>query len=162
MSAFAPIGINDDFATSKAGVSAFRSKSLACKGSAKATNSAGKMTVKLCPTTSTRVRLRGQGVLASKVICIRVKGAPCAKLGGGSSAPTRITLGSKVSTSTFLKAFGVVKGGGAVKITAKGLCRVTGTSITTMFKPGTCTISVVQASKGRIKGKSKTFRVNVV
>jgi len=144
----------------------------ACKSSGKAsTDGAGKATIKLCPTKSTRIRLRGTGTLASTIICVRVKGAACPKSSGGSSlagggasgpAPT-LTKKGKIARATILKNYSAVKGAGLVKYTVSGVCKLVGTNVIGIGKTGTCRIKVTQAAKGKVKGaKPKTITVKVV
>ncbi len=156
---------------SKSAVGGVRVSKFACKSSGKAsTDGAGKATIKLCPTKSTRIRLRGTGTLASTIICVRVKGLACAKSTAGSSlagggvagvAPKLSTKG-KISRATILKNYTAVKGAGAIKYTASGACKVVGANVIGIGKAGTCKIKVTQAAKGKVKGaKPKMITVKV-
>lgn len=148
-------------------VSALGVKSFACKGSSKAsTDAKGKATLKLCPSSSTRVRVRGQGLLASKIVCVRVKGAPCrvASPGSGGSsgaAPKSVKAKGKIATTQFLKAFTAKSGAGAIKTTASGACKIVGKNVVAGTKKGVCRVTIVQAAKGKVKGSKKVFSVKV-
>jgi hypothetical protein len=70
--------------------------------------------------------------------------------------------GGRLATSVVLKAFGEIKGAGAVKMTFVGPCTRVGAEIITKPFPGvTCKITVSQASKGKIKGKSKVYLIKL-
>jgi len=132
------------------------------------TGANGKATLVICPSASTKYRIRGTGAIASKTICVRVNNVPC----GVSSSS--VNTGSNSSTSTVSKIAVMKKGKvtsfttinktakvsvpkGAkvvlvVAVTTKKFCSVSGTSVKALL-PGSCTISVKVTPKATAKVK---------
>lgn len=120
------------------------------------TNSNGTATVRFCPSTSTKYRIRGQGAIASRVICIRVKGINC----GASQATAPVT--SKVTTKSYprqrlVPLTSIIKPAknATVKWSIKGGCAIRGTKLATLSKPRTCTLTMTQSVKTKVNGKFK-------
>lgn len=133
------------------------------------TGSNGKATLVICPTASTKYRVRATGAVASKTICVRVNNVPC----GVSSSSVNTSTGtytpeivSKVavmkkgkvtSFTTINKTAKVSVPKGAkvvlvVAVTTKKFCSISGTSVKALL-PGSCTISVKVTPKATAKVK---------
>jgi hypothetical protein len=149
--------------------------------SAKAgTNGQAKLVV--CPTVSTKYRIRGKGALAAKVFCVRVNNLAC-----GVSAASAPTITPVVTTPAYVPTYtpyippvvvskiAVMKKGKITSFTtinktakvkipkgakvaltvaaaSKKFCSVSGTSVKAI-KPGTCSISVKVTPKATAKVK---------
>jgi len=142
-----------------------RSKTVSAQGVHKAgcsstpsvsTNANGTATVRFCPSSSTKYRIRGQGAIASRIICVRVKGITCA-------APSMSnTTTSKVVTKNYgrnrvLPLTSIIKPAknSVVKWSVKGGCAIRGTKFATLSKKRTCTLTMTQSVKAKVSGKVK-------
>lgn len=141
------------------------------------TGSNGQATLVICPTASTKYRVRATGAVASKTICVRVNNAPCGV--SSTSVNTGSNNGSITNTPTYtptiVSKVAVIKKGkvtsfttinksakvsipkGAkivliVAVTTKKFCSISGTSVKALL-PGTCSISVKVTPKATAKVK---------
>jgi hypothetical protein len=128
----------------------------------------GRATMRLCPSVSTKYRVRGQGALASKVICVRVKGLNCGV------TPVAAPVKPKVITKTYSRQrlvplTSIIKPSknATVKWSIKGGCAIRGKKLATLSKVRTCTLTMNQSVKTKVKGKykvtktSKTVKIKV-
>jgi len=131
------------------------------------TGSNGKATLVICPTASTKYRVRATGAVASKTICVRVNNVPCGvsstSVNTGSYTPEIVSKvavmkkGKVTSFTTLNKTAKVSIPKGAkvvlvVAVTTKKFCSVSGTSVKALL-PGSCTISVKVTPKATAKVK---------
>ncbi|MFM8390082.1 MAG: hypothetical protein ACKOA5_12630, partial [Actinomycetota bacterium] len=85
--------------------------------------------------------------------------------GGSQSAPDLIRrIKESVPKSQILSAVKkkLNPKAGAAKLTAKGACKASATKITMGTKPGTCTVTITQANKGKAKGAKGTYIIQVI
>lgn len=146
------------------------------------TNSAGKASLVLCPTVSTKYRIRGKGAIASRTFCVMVNGVKCgasaAAVGAAPSTgpsyqspqapqtPSAVSVKKnvKVSVTKYLKP---TKGTTATYKVSSGKCKLSKNIITTPKTSGTCVITMTQTAKKKVKGKmtlvrtKKTVRLKV-
>ena len=132
------------------------------------TGSNGKATLVICPSASTKYRIRGTGAIASKTICVRVNNVPCgvssSSVNTGSNTPTSVVSkvavmkkGKVTSFTSINKTAKVSVPKGAkvvlvVAVTTKKFCSISGTSVKAL-KAGTCSISVKVTPKATAKVK---------
>jgi hypothetical protein len=136
------------------------------------TGSNGKATLVVCPSTSTKYRIRGTGAIASKTICVRVNNIACGVSSTSVNTPTftptntptavvskvAVMKKGKVTSFTTINKTAKVKipKGAKVVLTvaasSKKICSITRTSIKAI-KPGTCSISVKVTPKATAKVK---------
>ena len=132
------------------------------------TGSNGKATLVICPSSSTKYRVRGTGAIASKTICVRVNNVPCgvssSSVNTGSNTPTSVVSkvavmkkGKVTSFTSINKTAKVKVPKGAkvvlvVAVTTKKFCSISGTSVKAL-KAGTCSISVRVTPKATAKVK---------
>jgi hypothetical protein len=129
----------------------------------------GKSTFKLCPTSSTRYRIRGKGALASQSFCVVVNGVSCTPKNGAVSKTAKTKTGKKISFASVNKVAKVaIPRGAKIALTvdknSRTVCSVRGTTIAAL-KPGTCRLRVAVTPKATAKvkkPKTKTTRVNVM
>jgi hypothetical protein len=136
------------------------------------TGSNGKATLVICPSSSTKYRVRGTGAIASKTICVRVNNVACGV--SSTSVNTGTNTGTYTPTSVVSKVAVMKKGKvtsftsinktakvnvpkGAkvvlvVAVTTKKFCSISGTSVKAL-KAGTCSISVRVTPKATAKVK---------
>ena len=132
----------------------------------------GKATLVVCPSTSTKYRIRGTGAIASKTICVRVNNVPCGVSSSSVNSPTAVSKiavmkkGKVTSFTTINKTAKVTIPKGAkvvlvVAATSKKYCSISGTSVKAI-KPGSCSISVKVTPKatGKVK-KPKTTTTKI-
>ena len=123
----------------------------------------GKATLVVCPSTSTKYRIRGIGAIASKTICVRVNNVPCGVSSSSVNSPTAVSKiavmkkGKVTSFTTINKTAKVTIPKGAkvvlvVAATSKKYCSISGTSVKAI-KPGSCSISVKVTPKATAKVK---------
>ena len=140
------------------------------------TGSNGKATLVMCPTVSTKYRIRATGAVATKTICVRVNNLPCvaassvaSPTGGVVASPTQsvvIKKGKVASLTTILKTakVSVPKGAKVALVVAaksKKFCSVSGTSVKALSK-GSCVVSVKVTPKATAKVKKpKTTTTNI-
>jgi hypothetical protein len=138
------------------------------------TGSNGKASLVICPSASTKYRVRGTGALATKTICVRVNNAPCGVSSTSVNTPTNtptytdtptvvvskvavLKKGKITSFTTINKTSKVSVPKGAkvvlvVAVTTKKFCSISGTSVKALL-PGTCVISVKVTPKATAKVK---------
>ena len=141
------------------------------------TGSNGKASLVICPSASTKYRVRGTGALATKTICVRVNNAPCGVSSTSVNTPTNTPTYTNTDTYTpeIVSKVAVMKKGkvtsfttinktakvsvpkGAkvvlvVAVTTKKFCSISGTSVKALL-PGSCTISVKVTPKATAKVK---------
>jgi hypothetical protein len=143
------------------------------------TGANGKATLVICPTASTKYRVRGTGAIASKTICVRVNNAPCGVSSTSVNTNTPTNTPTYTNTNTYtptvVSKVAVMKKGkvtsfttinktakvsipkGAkvvlvVAVTTKKFCSISGTSVKALL-PGSCTISVKVTPKATAKVK---------
>jgi len=144
------------------------------------TASNGKATLVMCPTVSTKYRIRATGAVATQTICVRVNNLPCvaassvaSPTGGVVASPTQpavmsvvIKKGKVASLTTILKTakISVPKGAKVALVVAaksKKFCSVSGTSVKAVSK-GSCIVSVKVTPKATPKDKKpKTTTTNI-
>lgn len=123
----------------------------------------GKATLVVCPSTSTKYRIRGTGAIASKTICVRVNNVPCGVSSSSVNSPTAVSKiavmkkGKVTSFTTINKTTKVTIPKGAkialtVSTASKKYCSISGTSVKAI-KPGACSISVKVTPKATAKVK---------
>jgi hypothetical protein len=138
----------------------------------------GQATLVLCPTASTKYRVRGTGAVGSQTICVQVNNAPCTV--SATSVNTNTPTNTPTNTNTYtptavVSKVAVMKKGkvtsftsinktakvnvpkGAkvvlvVAVTTKKFCSISGTSVKAL-KAGTCSISVKVTPKATAKVK---------
>jgi hypothetical protein len=134
------------------------------------TGSNGKATLVVCPSTSTKYRIRGTGAIASKTICVRVNNIACGvssssvNTGTSTNTPTAVVSKIAVMKKGKITSFTTINKTAKVKIpkgakvaltvaaASKKFCSVSGTSVKAI-KPGTCSISVKVTPKATAKVK---------
>lgn len=114
----------------------------------------GTAIVHFCPSISTKYRIRGQGAIASRVICIRVKGINCGV--AQTSTPTT----SKVTTKTYprqrlvpLNSIIKPSKNSILRWTVSGGCSIKGKNLATGSKVKTCILRLQQDVKTKKNGK---------
>ena len=139
------------------------------------TGSNGKATLVICPTASTKYRVRATGALATKTVCVRVNNVPCGVSSTSVNTPTNTPTYTDTYTPVIVSKVAVMKKGkvtsfttinktakvkipkGAkvvlvVAVTTKKFCSISGTSVKALL-PGSCTISVKVTPKATAKVK---------
>lgn len=156
-------GVSSSSAASVGGVSA-SGVSKACVSSYSATTGKnGKATFKFCAASSTKFRIRGKGALASKTICVVVKGRPCAAptysaAPSGSSPDVKVvkTLNVKKSSKTALKKLlAPAKNATASYGIGGGKCKVSNGFLVAQKTAGWCVLNMTQRTKKKVNGKWK-------
>jgi len=133
----------------------------------------GKATLVVCPSSSTKYRIRGTGAIASKTICVRVNNVPCgvSSTSFNTNTPTVNTntptvvvskiavmkKGKVTSFTTINKTTKVSVPKGAkvvlvVAVTSKKFCSISRTSVKAL-KAGSCSLSVKVTPKATTKVK---------
>ena len=136
-----------------------------CSTGSSTSNSAGKISLVLCPSKSTRYRLRGQGAVATLAFCVKVNNKPC-------SALTQTTVKSPaMSAKKMLQRKKIVKlqkllrpsKGYKAKYKISGGCRITGTSLQTPNRKATCRLVMTQTRtvKKTTKKSTKTMIISI-
>jgi hypothetical protein len=138
------------------------------------TGSNGKATLVICPSASTKYRIRATGAVASKTICVRVNNVPCGVSSTSVNTPintptytdtptvvvSKVAVLKKGKTTSFTtinktSKVSVPKGAKVVlvvAVTTKRFCSISGTSVKALL-PGTCVISVKVTPKATAKVK---------
>ena len=139
----------------------------------------GQATLVLCPSASTKYRVRGTGAVGSQTICVQVNNAPCTV--SASSANTGAN--TNTYTPTVVSKVAVMKKGKVlsfttinktakvsfppyakvvlvVAVTTKKFCSVSGLSVKALL-PGSCTISVKVTPKGSKKTTTTKIKISV-
>ena len=144
----------------------------------------GQATLVLCPTASTKYRVRGTGAVGSQTICVQVNNAPCTVAASSVNTNTYTNTNTNTYTPTYVASkVNVMKKGkvnsfttinkiakvsvpkGAkvvlvVAVTTKKFCSVSGTSIKALL-PGSCTISVKVTPNGSKKTTTTKIKISV-
>lgn len=147
--------------------------SKACVSSYSATTGKnGKATFKFCAASSTKFRIRGKGALASKTICVVVKGRPCAAptysaapsvtsptVNPSVTSPTVkviTTLNVKKASKTALKKLlAPAKNATASYGIGGGKCKVSNGFLVAQKTSGWCVLNMTQRTKKKVNGKWK-------
>ena len=121
------------------------------------TGSNGKATLKICPTVSTRYRIRATGAIATQTICVRVNKVPCVTAASVGKKSVTIKKGKLATFATINKTtkIDVPKGAKVALVVAaksKKFCSVSGTSVKALSK-GSCIVSVKVTPKATAKVK---------
>jgi len=140
-----------------------RSKSVFAQGVRKAgcsttpsvtTGANGRTSVRLCPSESTKYRIRGKGALASRVICVRVKGVNCGV--AQASTPTTSSVTTKYyPTKRLVPLTSIIRPSKNASLTwrVSGGCSIKGKNLSTGTKSKTCTLRLQQDVKTKKNGK---------
>ena len=148
-------------ATTQGGVSA-SGVSKACVSSYSATTGKnGKATFKFCAASSTKFRIRGKGALASRTICVVVKGRPCAAptysaSPSGSSSAVKVikTVNVRKASKTALKKLlAPAKNATASYGIGGGKCRISNGFLVAQKTSGWCVLNMTQRTKKKVNGK---------
>jgi hypothetical protein len=129
-----------------------------CKATMSATTgSNGKATLKICPTVSTKYRIRATGAIATQTICVRVNKVPCVTAASVGKKSVTIMKGKLATFATINKTarIDVPKGAKVALVVAaksKKFCSVSGTSVKALSK-GSCIVSVKVTPKATAKVK---------
>jgi hypothetical protein len=123
------------------------------------TGANGRATVRLCPSVSTKYRVRGQGALASKVICVRVNGLNCGVAQASTPTTSRVITKS-YSRQRLVPLTSIIKPSknATVRWSIKGGCAIRGTKLATLSKVRTCTLTMTQSVKTKVNGKYKVTK----
>ena len=146
------------------------------------TNASGKATLKICPTMSTKYRIRGKGAVATKTFCVIVNGVKCGATAASVAAPvytpvytsapeiktSTVKRGKSISFSTIKRnsQIAIAKGAKVVLVvspSSKKVCSVSGTTVKGL-KAGKCSLSVKVTPKATAKvkkPKTTTTKVSV-
>jgi hypothetical protein len=121
------------------------------------TGSNGKATLKICPTVSTKYRIRATGAIATQTICVRVNKVPCVTAASVGKKSVTIKKGKLATFATINKTarIDVPKGAKVALVVAaksKKFCSVSGTSVKALSK-GSCIVSVKVTPKATAKVK---------
>ena len=121
------------------------------------TGSNGKATLKICPTVSTRYRIRATGAIATQTICVRVNKVPCVTAASVGNKSLTLKKGGVATFAVISKTtkINVPKGAKVVLVVAaksKKFCSVSGTTVKALSK-GSCIVSVKVTPKATAKVK---------
>jgi hypothetical protein len=133
------------------------------------TGANGRATVRLCPSVSTKYRVRGQGALASKVICVRVNGLNCGLSSQANTGTTTVTATKRYAKNRIIPLTSIIKPTKKATVAwkIKGGCAIRGKNLATMAKAKTCTLTMTESVKKKVNGKfkvtktSKTVKIKV-
>ncbi|MGA1361523.1 MAG: hypothetical protein ACO36A_01230 [Ilumatobacteraceae bacterium] len=148
--------------TTNAGpVSASGVRSAACSSVSSATTGKnGKAVFTFCSTSSKKFRIRGKGALASRTICVVVKGQPCGATtvsyqpGASSGTKTAVPVKTaKKGTTVAARRFLAPSKGATATYRASGTCKMRGTAVVMSKKSGWCALYMTQRKKTKVKGK---------
>lgn len=142
-------------------------RSATCASATSATTGAdGKATITLCPTKSTKYRIRGKGSVATLAFCVVVGGQPC----GGAAAQTQTTTaapagptqlarsvrrGRTVALRTLIRP----SNGSKFSYRSTGACRIRGAALVAPPKTTTCRLTLTQTIKSKRSTKTLVIRV---
>jgi len=141
------------------------------------TGSNGQATLVICPSASTKYRIRATGAVATKTICVRVNNVPCGvssssvNTGTGSYTPEIVSKvavvkkGKVTSFTTINKTSKVSVPKGAkvvlvVAVTTRKFCSIVGTSVKALL-PGSCSLSVKVTPKGSKKTTTTKIKITI-
>ena len=125
-----------------------------------------KLSVALCATSSTRVRIRANGAVAGKSICIVVRGKPCAKRSlvvGKNKTITGtkkiVPRGSKLVLAKFLPA----TPGTTATYSVTQPCAIKKGVLAVQSRAGVCVVTKIEIASARsLKGKSSVTRIPII
>lgn len=134
-----------------------------------ATGTDGKLKLTLCPSTSTKYRVRGKGSVATLAFCVVVGGKPCAS-GSTTSvtavAQTTATPATGQTTRTVRRGRSVLtrnllrpSTGAKFTYRTTGTCRIRGPQFVAPPKATTCRLILSQTVKGKRTSKTLLIRV---
>ena len=129
------------------GVSAARVRpASSCATGSSTSDSAGKISLVLCPSKSTLYRLRGQGAVATLAFCVRVNNKPCGASTQTAVEPTVNSATKMLKRKKTVKLQTLLPPSKGYKATYKisGGCRITGTSLQTPNRKATCRLVMTQ------------------
>jgi hypothetical protein len=124
----------------------------------------GKATFKFCAASSTKFRIRGKGALASRTVCVVVKGKACAAISSVSAAPTGSSSTVKVvktvnvkkaSKVALKKLLAPAKGATASYGIGGGKCKISSGYLVAQKTTGWCVLNMTQRVKKKVNGKWK-------
>ena len=124
----------------------------------------GKATFKFCAASSTKFRIRGKGALASRTVCVVVKGKACAASSSVSTAPTGSSSTVKVvktvnvkkaSKVALKKLLAPAKGATASYGIGGGKCKISSGYLVAQKTTGWCVLNMTQRVKKKVNGKWK-------
>jgi len=128
----------------------------------------GKATFKFCAASSTKFRIRGKGALASRTVCVVVKGKPCAAptytsptysaSPSGSSTAVKVVKTvnvKKASRVALKKLLAPAKGATASYGIGGGKCRISSGYLVAQKTTGWCVLNMTQRVKKKVNGKWK-------
>jgi hypothetical protein len=124
----------------------------------------GKATFKFCAASSTKFRIRGKGALASRTVCVVVKGKACAASSPVSAAPTGSSSTVKVvktvnvkkaSKVALKKLLAPAKGATASYGIGGGKCKISSGYLVAQKTTGWCVLNMTQRVKKKVNGKWK-------
>lgn len=131
------------------------------------TGADGQMKFTLCPTTSTKYRVRGKGSVASLAFCVVVGGRPCSNDPQGATTAAPVTATPTTQTgrnlrpgqSVLLRSLLRPVAGAKFSYKVTGTCRVQGSRLVAGKKGSSCRLSLAQTIKGKRTTKSLVIRV---
>jgi hypothetical protein len=124
----------------------------------------GKATFKFCAASSTKFRIRGKGALASRTVCVVVKGKACAASSSVSAAPTgssstvnvvKTVNVKKASKVALKKLLAPAKGATASYGIGGGKCKISSGYLVAQKTTGWCVLNMTQRVKKKVNGKWK-------
>lgn len=128
-----------------------------------ATGADGKLKFTLCPTTSTKYRVRGKGSVATLAFCVVVGGRACGAdpQSATNSPATTAQVGRTLRTgqSVLLKSLLRPAAGAKSSYRTTGACRVRGARFVAATKATTCRLILSQTVKGKRSTKTLVIRV---
>ena len=148
------------------GVSAVRVRpASSCATGSSTSDSAGKISLVLCPSKSTLYRLRGQGAVATLAFCVRVNNKPCGASTQTAVEPTVNSATKMLKRKKTVKLQTLLPPSKGYKATDKisGGCRITGTSLQTPNRKATCRLVMTQtrAVNKTTKRSTKTVIISI-
>jgi hypothetical protein len=148
------------------GVSAARVRpASSCATGSSTSDSAGKISLVLCPSKSTLYRLRGQGAVATLAFCVRVNNKPCGASTQIAVEPTVNSAKKMLKRKKTVKLQTLLPPSKGYKATYKisGGCRITGTSLLTPNRKATCRLVMTQTRtvKKTTKRLTKTVIISI-
>jgi hypothetical protein len=144
-------------------------KSMASKcpvSKSRSIKSGEKLSVALCATKSMRVRIRANGAIAGKSICIVVRGKPCVKhslVVGKNKTVTGIKKTVSRSSKLTLAKFLPATAGTTATYSVTQPCVIRKGVLSVQSKAGVCVVTKIEIASARsLKGKSSVTRIPVI
>jgi hypothetical protein len=160
--------ICSDVSTTSVSAARVRAAS-SCPTGSTTSDSTGKISLVLCPSKSTKYRLRGQGAVATLAFCVIVNNKPC-----GTSTQTvvnsPVATPAKIAKKTLkrkrtVKLQSLLPASKGYKATYRvsGGCRIKKTTLTTPNRKANCRLVMTQTRKvkKKIKKSTKTLSISV-